>query len=752
MSLNEASLDGVRPLGARIELAGNRASRIHGWRRLAGQLEMVLDAERGRWFLWLPVFFGGGIALYLSLLTEPPLSLGLAAALAAFAALIFMPRSSGNLIACSAALMMALGFLAAKANALMVAAPSLERTLRFTTVDGWIDRLEPQEKRVRLVLRVIAIERLAKEVTPRLVKVSIHGNGAGLSPGDPVRLRATLMPLSDPALPGGFDFARHFWFQGIGGSGYGMGKIEPLPSAPQAPWDLRLRAAVAKFRHTIEGRIGSVIQGDRGAIAKALIVGAGGEMTEGVQHALRDAGLAHIISISGLHMALTAGAMFWLARALLALFPSVALRYPVKTWAAVAAIGIAGAYLALSGAAVAAVRSFIMITVMFTAVILNRPALSLRNLAISALLILLVMPQSLVDAGFQMSFAATAALIAFYETRPAIQMFAAWPRLYAVPLLMVIDAAATTFFASLAVDPLAAYHFHRIALYSMLGNVLAVPAVSFVVMPMVLMTLMALPFGVEAAPLMVMDLGIGWMISIAHFTADLPGAVIATPAFADGALTLMVAGGLWLIVWRQSWRWMGLVPIAAGLALAPAGERPDIWVDREGKLIAVRDKDGLIATPNSRAAGFSLERWMEGDGDSRTPKEARASRIFQCDAASCLVMVKGKLISYALHPSALRDDCGRAAILIAQFPVSEPCTQPDVVIDSLDLREKGAHAMRVADGKVIVRTASDRRGDRPWIASYRRREKIPEVAPDRAAVTSQPGDSAPDSADPTNLQ
>jgi competence protein ComEC len=440
-----------------------------------------------------------------------------------------------------------------------------------------------------------------------------------------------------------------------------------------------------------------------------------------------------VIAISGFHMALTAGSMFWLIRALLALFPSIALRFPIRIWAAIGALVIASIYLAISGAAVSAVRAYIMVSIIFIAVMLSRPAISLRNLAIAALLILAAMPQSVVDVSFQMSFAATAALIAFYECRSSRRVFEHWPAFAALPLLFLSDIAMTTLLASLAVDPFAAYHFHRLAVYSVLGNILAMPVVGFLVMPMVILSLIAMPLGLEAVPLLAMEKGIDAMLAIAKFTAGLPGATLTTASFAPGALTLMIAGGLWMIIWRGRWRWFGLAAIGAGLALAPFGERPDIWIDRDGKLVAVRDKDGAIATADSRKASFSLERWMEADGDPRPVKAARGSKTFQCDAASCIAIVKGKLVSHVQHPSALLEDCRRAAVLIATFSLPERCAQPEVVIDSVDLKQHGAHTLRVGPGGIEVRTVSKDRGDRPWVITHRRREKIPAIGAEEDA-------------------
>ena len=197
------------------------------------------------------------------------------------------------------------------------------------------------------------------------MRVSQRAKGAAPLPGDAIRTRATLMPPPEPASPGAFDFGRYYWFMGLGGSGYVTGKIEPMPNPPPVPFDLRLHAGLAKLRQGIAARIGAVLDGDAGAIAKAMIMGDQGQISEKATKALRDSGLYHVISISGFHMALTAGTMFWLIRAVLALFPSLALRFPLKIWAGIGALAVATAYLAISGSAVAAVRSYIMVAIVF---------------------------------------------------------------------------------------------------------------------------------------------------------------------------------------------------------------------------------------------------------------------------------------------------------------------------------------------------------------------------------------------------
>jgi competence protein ComEC len=258
---------------------------------------------------------------------------------------------------------------------------------------------------------------------------------------------------------------------------------------------------------------------------------------------------------------------------------------------------------------------------------------------------------------------------------------------------------------------------------------LAMPATSLLVMPMALLALIAMPFGLEAWPLALMGLGIELMLAVAAFVAGLPGAVIAVPAFGLPVLLLMVSGGLWLILWRGGWRYWGLVPIAGGLALAPFGAHPDIWVDRDGHVIAVRGRDGRLTAPKTRKGEFSLRAWLESDGDARAPREAAKGEGFQCDEHSCLALVRGRLVSHVTHPAALADDCRRAAVLISPLPVLGDCPAPAVVIDARDLWENGAHTIRFGE-RLLLRKVTQSRGVRPWVAIRRRRDVIPPTAPE----------------------
>jgi len=423
-----------------------------------------LEAEQERWFLWLPVMFGGGIALYFLLPVEPWTAAALLPVVAALAVHRTAARGAMSALMTGALLATTLGIAAAKLRTEAVRAPVLEKQVGPVDVYGFVELVEPRPtKGQRLTVRVTALEKQEPHAWPARVRVRTMTETADLQPGDAVRLKAILSPPPGPALPGDFDFARAAWFQGLGAVGYATAAPEPVTSAGEAPLTLRVSAAVARLRQAIGRRIVEALPGQAGAIANALITGERGGIWEATNQAFRDSGLFHILSISGLHMVIMAGAVFFSVRLLLAAIPAVALRYPIKKWAAAAAMLGAFGYLMISGAAFATVRSYIMISIMFLAVMLDRPALALRNVALAALAILLVWPESLFDPGFQMSFAAVVALVAAYEwlrqreeQRAAVTMRGGLRRL----LLFFGGIITSTLIASLAVAPFGIYHFH----------------------------------------------------------------------------------------------------------------------------------------------------------------------------------------------------------------------------------------------------------------------------------------------------
>ncbi|MEZ5907389.1 MAG: ComEC/Rec2 family competence protein [Hyphomicrobiaceae bacterium] len=682
----------------------------------------LIEAEQASWFNWVPVAFGAGVGLYFLLPFEPTRLVAAAGVIAAVVLRLVWRRSFVGWLTTAVVLAVALGFGAAKLRTLRVDAPILARPMTSAEVTGRILRAEPRPAhRARLTLAVEAIaglpaERLPAERLPAIVRVSVPGDTKGLSPGQRVRLRATLAPPPEPTRPGGYDFARRAYFERLGAIGYARQRPEPLPQTGAPTLALRGWAAVQGVRQAVGERIRGALPGVPGAIAEALITGERGGLPEETTKAFRDSGLLHVLAISGLHMTIMAGTIFLVVRFALALVPGLAVAWPIKKWAAaVAALGALG-YLLLSGASYSTQRAFVMMLVMLLAVLLERRALSLRNVGLAALLLLALFPESLLDISFQMSFAAVVALISVYET---------WRRMRPVgrgdgrrgPLrlagLFLVGIIATTLIASLAVAPFGAYHFHKSQQYAVIANLIALPLVNFVIMPMALLTLLTIPLGLEAGPLWLMGRAIEVVVWSAHWVGGLPGAVALVPGMPVEALLVMIAGGLWLALWQRRWRLLGVLPVLLGVVLARSPDRADILVGRDGRAVAVREGGRLAALP-IRGRAYELTRWLEFDGDPRPAAAAYALPAFRCDAVACTARVKGQLLSVVRHPAALGEDCQRAAIVLMTLHRALPCPAPRLVIDLRRLERLGAHAIYVRSDRLQVVTVAEWRGVRPW--------------------------------------
>jgi competence protein ComEC len=700
-------------------LEADKAPAHAALRRLLAAAWGGLAEERPRFVNWLPVLFGAGIGGYFALPGEPSLAAAMLPVVLASIIRVLAPAAGGLRLAAGVLVVLGLGFALAKARTAYVAAPVLERTLRGVAVTGVVERREPHAKRgERLTLRVVSIGDVPEGRRPRRARIRLMTPGpVPLRPGDTVTMTATLSPPSAPALPGGYDFARAAFFQEIGAVGYALkAPVVVADDASDGPI-LGARAWIENLRQDMTARIAAALPGERGAMAAALITGERGAISEETTDAYRDSGLVHILSISGLHMAIMAGAVFTVVRALLAAIPAIALTQPIKKWAAAAGAIAALLYLAISGGSAATLRAAIMMVVMFLAVMLGRPAIAMRNVAIAALVILVVTPESLLDVGFQMSFAAVASLVAAYEAvRGRLDRRGAPLGAVAKAGLFFGGIVFSTVVAGLAVTPLSVYHFHAMQHYAPLANLVAVPVCNLVVMPAALLTLVALPFGLEAWPLALMGLGIDVMGNVARRVAAMPGAVSVIPQVPDLAFGLLMAGGLWLVLWQRPWRLAGLPVLLAGVALAPHGERPDILIGRDGALLAVRDRTGNLAAHEERPSTFELKRWLEWDGDARDPARARRSRAFACDALGCVADTGSTRVVLSRHPAGLAEDCARAAILVVDGarPASG-CDGPSLMLDRAVLQASGTVALyRDRDGGWRVESVAAERGARPW--------------------------------------
>jgi competence protein ComEC len=688
----------------------------------------AISAQTDRWFLWTPVALCAGIAAYFALPVEPPgavfaivLGLGALCGVAARRGLA-LPVTLALALACA-------GFVLAKARMEAVAAPAIERRMGPVVVRALVEDADPARgKQMRVMAQVLSVEGLAADATPRRLLLMLPGV-AGLEPGAEILAKVTLVPLLTPVTPGGHDPALAQWFAGIGGTGFARDAPAVLAEPEPGFW-LQAHTVVTQIRAGMGGRIQAVLSGDTAAFAEAIITGERSRLSDAATESMQISGLAHIISISGLHMSLVAGGVFWVVRALLALFPGLALHHPIKKYAAIAGLLAGLFYTVLSGMQVAALRSFLMIAVMFAAVLMDRPALSIRNVAMSALAILLFTPEVLLTASFQMSFLAVTGLVAMHEAvtvwrrgrlRVRAERGAVAQAVWMVARFILL-AAATSLVAGLFSGLAAAYHFNRISPYSLLANLVAAPVVSLLVMPMALVSAVLMPLGLEGWALSVLGFGLNALLAISDWTADLPGAAGLVPAQTAAGALLLGLGALWLCLWRERLRLAGLAFMAAGLLVSGLRAEPDILVERTARNAAVRMEDGRLSFADARRGRYAAERWMMATADGDSLGAAAKRGAWACAEGLCETRVKGRRVIYlrGLEGKALA--CVAGDIVIADFPLRKQCRDAALRIDRFSVWREGAHAVHIAEnGAIVVKTAQGERGERPWVTKVKAR-------------------------------
>ncbi|NNE23773.1 MAG: ComEC family competence protein [Rhizobiales bacterium] len=697
----------------------------------AERLLAALNGQQTRLFLWVPVCLIVGVAGYFSLPVEPPMAVFVLAGILAAAAFYACRRSRWTI--CYLAIgLVATGFFAGKIRTEQVRSPQLAASTGSVQLAGWVtDVAMSGPDRARIVVEVATISKIRRQAWPRAVQLTVYKLDGTPRIGEYLQARVRLFPLITPVAPGAFDYGRTLWFRGIGATGRGVlasdnERTSPLPDRPS--W----RTVVAGWRSEIGRRIHAALPRDIAAFAEALITGNRAQIKPQLREQLSIAGLAHVLAISGLHMSLVAGGMFWLARAVLAVFSGMTLRWPTKKFAAVAALATGAAYLLLSGGAISTQRAYIMLSVMFMAVLFDRPAISLRNLAIAATLIVLLTPEAVLSAGFQMSFLAVMGLIATYEALWEVRQNRA-VRAYPTTQVgrsarwlarFVIATATTTLIASVFTGLPAAYHFNRIAPLGVIANVLALPIVSLIVMPMAGLATLLMPLGLDAAPLWVMGKGLAQVTAIAEWVTGLPHASIAVPTLPFASALSIGFAAVWLCLWQGRLRLFGAVPAAIAVLLSLTLNRPDILIERAGKNVAVRGEHGLLVPATARRAKFVTGKWLLNDGDDAELKQAASRLAWTCSKVKCKAVSKGCKIVFLREGAPVHHPCEKADILISDFPLRGACANVPVRIDRFDLWRHGAHAIHLKGNDTHIVTAAQMRGKRPWVIEPIARRKI----------------------------
>lgn len=689
-------------------------------------LGAALASERERWALWVPVAFGLGIAVYFALPDEPPWGLG--AALTALAALLaaarwrrFVEGDGAWFVAWLALGLVGAGFTAAHIRTAQVSAPVLAERVGPTTVTGRVAEVEMLPEATRVTLDKPRVVRVAPHRTPERVRVRLPRTAPELVPGQWLSVRAVLSPPPAPAAPGAYDFQRAAFFQRLGAVGFAVGSVEIVAEpADDAAGSFAL--ALQRLRQAITATVRDTIGGPAGAVAAALMTGDRAAIPKDLMDAIRDSGLAHLLAISGLHIGLVAGILFVGVRGALALVPPLALRHPIKKWAAVAAIPGAAAYALISGATVPTQRAFLMIGLVLIAVVVDRRGLSMRLVAWAALVVLALQPESLLGPSFQMSFAAVVALIAGWEVMSARRRFDETPAFWRRGMFRYLGGVAlTTLIAGTATAPFALYHFNRYALYGLVANMIAVPATALWIMPWAVLAFLLMPFGLEGLALAPMGWGVALVNAVAREVAAWPGAVALLPAMPTWGLALVTAGGLWLSLWRRRWRLAGLGAVAAGMVSIALVRPPDILIDAGG-LVAVRGDDGSLAVSSARAGRFTREAWLrqaglEADAAQAWPASGTsADGRLACDGLGCIVRAHGHAVALVKDRAALIEDCWRADVVVSTIALGrDPCRGRAKVIDGRAFRQGGAHALWLTPDGVRIESVNANRGRRPWV-------------------------------------
>ncbi|QQS12760.1 MAG: ComEC/Rec2 family competence protein [Rhodospirillales bacterium] len=687
-----------------------------------------LLAERDRWALWIPVALGAGIACYFELPVEPPLWAGPAIALLGVA-IAFAAVAGRPLAFAIVAFGLGLGVVTWRTHD--VAAPVLPRAYGPAPIEGRVVEVTLLPEGRRVVLDRVALRGVRAEATPARIRLTLPRAGGTFATGDRISIVGNLSPPPGPAAPGAFDFQRFAWYQRLGAVGYAMG--QPVVVQRGAPDGVIMR--IDELRRRLSARIVAALPGDAGAMAAALIVGDQSGISRETMQALRDSGLAHLLSISGLHISFAAVLVMGLVRYGLALIPRVALRHPIKKWAALAGIAGAGFYTLLAGAPVPAQRSFLMLSIVLLAVLVDRSALTMRLVCWAAAVILVILPESLVGASFQLSFAAVVALIAAWETwRPLRARWraraAAGGRDTVAARLGTHVAASmfTTIVVSLATAGFSIYHFNRLSLLGVVANLIAVPLTGIWVMPFGLAAMLLMPFGLEGWALAAMGWGIDAIIEVGRQTAAWPAAAAVAPALPGASLWLLTIGGLWLCLWRETWRLFGLAPVVAAFALGLWSRPPDVLVSEDARLVGVRSADGGMMLSSPRIQRFAGETWVRragADGPGLWPVGTlSADGRLRCDSLGCLYSRDGRRVAIVNRTEALADDCGAVDAIVSLVPVRRRCPGAVAVVDRFDLWRHGSHALWIDPGGAFrIETARGLRGERPWVPQPEKRPR-----------------------------
>ena len=731
-----------------------RAAALHVGTGLAESYAeaFAIEWDTRRLFLWLPACAGAGVLLYLSADHEPWVAAAPLLALVFAAAAIALRHHRVARVVLVALATLFAGFSAAQWRSAGVGTPVLDH-IRIAALTGFVEEMDHRRVGSRFVLRLASAEGLDPTRTPRRVRLTTRRDD-GVQAGDFVTLKARLLPPATAAAPGGYAFARDAYFSGLGAVGSVLGAVRVTPPPDPEPARRALASMVERARNGLAARVDLILGGDTGAIAAAMVTGKRDLLSDDGRELIREAGIFHIITIAGVQMTLVAGLVFGLVRRSLALVPSLALRHPIKKWAAVAAIAAALAYDVFTGSRVGTQRALFMTLIMLGAVLVDRRGFTMRNLALAALAVILIEPESLVGASFQLSFAAVAALIAVYEARErrreagegrldgVLDGLPGWWRWVAKALRNGRDLLLATLAATSATASFMAANFHELSPYVFIGNPLTLGVIEFFAVPGALLGCLLYPLGLDGWVWHWVGAGIALVLWAARLIAAAPASTVYLPAFAPWALPFLTLAVLSAVIWRTLPFRLTAIPLAVlGLAGTMLGPRYEMLVMPTGEAVAIRGADGRLAVVG-RAGSFTVEQWLRADGDGRVASTVGLPAGARCDRLACIAPLPGgQTLSLVSDARAFAEDCRRVDVVVSRLDAPPSCAAP-LIIDRTSLAGTGALGLILRNGGWVSAAARDQLEDRPWSPAPRpprpRHTRTPPSEPPPDAETDVP--------------
>lgn len=673
-----------------------------------------------RFFLWLPVLFAGGAGLYFYGDTEPSLTFGFSCLLL-FGAGFSLSSSPPFKRFCLAVLMACFGLVWAQITSLSVDGVMLKRGIKETSLSGTVIQSEARLRGSLFELDVSHIKALRPEKTPqRLVLYGRTAHAMQAMAGCEIRLKANLTPLSEPAVPRRYDRRLDLHFQKIGGRGF-IREMSQV-NCPDSPQPL---AQIQQWRVQLAGRLKAGMSEKAGGIGVALMTGLRGGISTHNRDVLRASGLAHMLAISGMHMALITGTIYGVLRLFFACFAGFVQRVNVRVICGLAGAAGGSVYLVISGMSVATIRAYVMMLLVFMAIILGRQALTLRNVALAAFVVLLVSPYAILQAGFQMSFAAVIALVAFYETYGRTK----WSPLYGKRLgfwahrrrqmrLYFLALIFTSLIAGAVTGYIGVYHFNYLSTYGLAANLLAVPILAIIIMPAGLLAVLLMPFHLEQYPLALMSRGIEWVIQSAEFTTQPASAIVYFPATPPLGLFSFALGLLIICLLPDKRRWFGLAPILISLSVLGQGATPMLLVHGHLHHLALRQTDGQYQILSRSKKNYVPSRWLIANGQQTSMANDISAMQTVCRKPLCVLAndnvrgAGGVRVARVSNRAALKQACAQSSLagaanlgardlVLASFHVSkkDKAACSVTLFDKKHWRYNGVRVLEKTDGQ-----------------------------------------------------